>query len=242
MGGGGLRRSGGDSGSDRGGDEVGGGGGQRRAASPSPAPAPVYIANHASQVDLAAVYYIMRHFKWVAKESVLFIPGVGQTMYLGNHVFVRRSGRGKRSSVASLYERSNEAVRSGTSMFLFPQGTRGMGPEALPFKDGAFKIALENGCPIVPISIEIPPGVFNGWYPLNLLWGVSASEKKKDPVILTVHKTIMAEKGGDLKELKRRCRDVIYSVLPKYDGGEEVETEAGGMSGEPVELEDKKVR
>jgi hypothetical protein len=41
-------------------------------------PAPVYICNHESQVDAAAVYFFDRRFKWVAKGSVVFLPGVGQ--------------------------------------------------------------------------------------------------------------------------------------------------------------------
>lgn len=41
------------------------------------APAPVYVANHASQVDLAVTYFLMRRFKWISKDSIRYLPGVG---------------------------------------------------------------------------------------------------------------------------------------------------------------------
>jgi lysophosphatidate acyltransferase len=86
-------------------------------------PAPVYVANHASQIDVAAVYFLGRRIKWIAKESVLYIPGVGPIMYLGGHVLIQRKGKNKKS-VSQLFERSNAAVRSGIPMFFFPQGTK----------------------------------------------------------------------------------------------------------------------
>lgn len=187
-----------------GGSGSGGGGG---AAASSPAP--VYIANHASQIDVGAVYFLFRRFKWIAKKSVLFLPGVGQIMYLGGHVFIQRKGK-NRGSIASLYEKSKGAVEGGVPMFIFPQGTRRM-VQRLPFKDGAFNIAVESGCLVVPVSIEIPKGAWNGWYPLNMLWGA-----KKDPIILTVHKPIQTTKDMDKTKLKEKCYDTIYSVLPKY--------------------------
>ena len=54
-------------------------------------PAPIYIANHASQIDIAAVYFIERRFKWTAKHTVAYLPGVGQIMMMAQHVIVRRS-------------------------------------------------------------------------------------------------------------------------------------------------------
>lgn len=97
------------------------------------APAPVYIANHASQIDVAVVYYAVRtRFKWIAKQSVLFLPGVGQVMALGQHVLIQRKGKNKKS-VGNLFEKSNASVQAGVPMFFFPQGTRRIA-DKLPFK------------------------------------------------------------------------------------------------------------
>jgi lysophosphatidate acyltransferase len=85
------------------------------------APAPVYVANHASQIDLAAVYFLDRRFKWISKDSVRYLPGVGLIMSLSQHVFIQRTGKNKKS-VMNLYEQSKNAIQSGLPMFFFPQG------------------------------------------------------------------------------------------------------------------------
>ena len=151
---------------------------------PSTKPAPVFIANHCSQLDISAVYFIIKRFKWIAKDSVKFLPGVGQGMILGAHIFIKRTGKNGKS-ISTLYEQSNATIQAGVPMMLFPQGTRRMA-ERLPFKDGAFKIAIANEVPIVPLSIDIPVNVWNSLYPLSLLWGgkkdeniVSSSSKFK---------------------------------------------------------------
>ncbi len=179
------------------------------------APAPIYIANHCSQLDTSAVYYIVRRFKWIAKKSVGLIPGPGNLMYLGRHIFIQRSGKNSKS-VSNLYQQSNKAIQSGVPMLLFPQGTRCM-HKMLPFKDGAFRIAIENESVIVPITLNVPENCWNSLYPLNLLWGQARGEANK--VIATVHDPIPVQKDADLKLLKDQCRDVIYSALPpRYHG------------------------
>jgi lysophosphatidate acyltransferase len=171
-------------------------------------PAPVYVANHASQVDVGAVYFIGRRFKWIAKKSVLYIPGVGQVMYLSKHVMInRRTGKNK-NSVNNLFKKSDEAVQSGIPMFIFPQGTRRIAKK-LPFKDGAFIVAQNNCSPLVPLSIEIPTDAWTSWYPLQLLW-----TRESPTVIITVHKPIPVTGKEDRETLKKKCFDQIYSVLP----------------------------
>ena len=85
----------------------------------------------------------------------------------------------------------------------------------LPFKDGAYRVAMENESQLIPISIHIPLGCWNSWYPLNLLWGGSA-----DNVVLTIHKPVQAKKDSDKEELKKQTYDAIFSVLPLI--GEEI--------------------
>lgn len=142
-------------------------------------PAPVFVANHCSQIDLCVVYFIVRRFKWIAKQSVKYLPFVGFGMTLGGHVFIRRSGKNGKS-VSNLYEQSNDAIQSGVPMVIFPQGTRRIA-EKLKFKDGAFNIAIENESQLVPISIDVPVNIWNSSYPLNLLWSKD-SEKEENMV------------------------------------------------------------
>ena len=180
-------------------------------------PAPIFIANHCSQLDVSAVYYALRRFKWIAKKSVRYIPGPGNIMSLGGHIFIQRSGK-RGSSVSNLYQLSNEAIQAGIPMMFFPQGTRRMTTK-LPFKDGAFKIAIDNECVLVPISIHVPPNAWNSYYPLNLLWGGKMGPENK--VIMTVHAPIQVNKDTELKPLKEKCQEIIYSALPAlYHGND----------------------
>jgi lysophosphatidate acyltransferase len=174
-------------------------------------PAPVIIANHDSQIDLAAVYFLNREWRWIAKSSVMMLPGVGQLMWLSGHVFIDRikkksgSSGNSRTGARNLYIQSNASIQSGVPMFFFPQGTRRLG-ERLPFKDGAFKIALENKSKLIPVSLEIPMTAWNSWYPLT-----SAVQ----PIKITVHPA-METTGKDIETLKKESFDTIYSVLPDY--------------------------
>ena len=171
-------------------------------------PAPVFIANHCSQIDCAAVYTPIRRFKWIAKDSVRYLPGVGQIMALSGHVFIQRTGKNK-SSVSNLYSKSNEAVQAGIPMMFFPQGTRKMTTN-LSFKDGAFRIAAENGATIVPMSIYIPLNIWNTGYPF-------VRDSEKNVITITVHEPIPVKKGSSKEEMdriKEQCQKIIYSVLP----------------------------
>lgn len=173
-------------------------------------PAPVYIANHSSQLDAAVVYFLNRRFKWISKSQVLYVPGAGLLMYLSGHVFIDRKTGKNKSSVSSLYEKSNAAIQSGIPMFFFPQGTRNLA-QRLPFKDGAFNVALENSSSLIPISIDIPTTAWNRVYPL-LPW-----KRGVDPIIVTIHKAIPVNKDSDKQALKDESFKVIYSCLPRYD-------------------------
>jgi len=168
--------------------------------------APVYIANHDSQIDIAAVYYLNRPWRWIAKSSVIFLPGVGQIMWFSGHVFIDRVKKNNKSSTGArnLYTQSNKSVQEGVPMFFFPQGTRRLG-ERLPFKAGAFKIAKENNTLLIPVSIEIPLTAWNSRYPFG----------KSNPVVLTVHKPIET-RDREIEDLTKESFDTIYSVLPDY--------------------------
>lgn len=177
-------------------------------------PSCVFIANHSSQIDAGAILFLRRRWKWIVKQSILYLPGVGWVMTLGRHISIQRfKNKDKsRDSIKHMYRESYTTLREGNSMFVFPQGTRRM-TERLPFKDGAFNIALEAEAPLMPVSIQIPLSAWNSAYPLNLLW---KRIKDMEPVVLTVHKPIPVTKESDREKLKEEAFNVIYSVLKDY--------------------------
>lgn len=172
----------------------------------------IFIANHSSTLDSAASYFLFRKFKWVAKKSILYMPGVGNTMLMGGHILLDRKSK---YSKRKMFDDSHNLLRSGGNLFLFPQGTRCLG-EWLPLRDGAFTLALEGGYDIVPLSFEIPKSAWNSWYPINILW-----RAKVDPIVITVHPVIPVKKVEsisveDKNALKNKCEEVILSALPHF--------------------------
>jgi 1-acyl-sn-glycerol-3-phosphate acyltransferase len=173
----------------------------------------VYIANHSSQIDGAAVYFMNRRFRLILKQSIIFLPGLGLLTVMARHIFIDRDKTKNKTNVQAMYDECYKTLQTGKSIFIFPQGTRRM-DRRLPFKDGAFNIAIQSEAPIVPVSINIPNRAWNSAYPLNRIWN---RRKKMEPIILTIHKPIMVTKDSGKEALKESCFHAIYNALPEYD-------------------------
>ncbi len=120
-------------------------------AAPLPGGPAIFAANHSSLIDIwAAVATIPRTVRFVAKAEIFGWPVFGWYMSLGGHVPVDRRDHDR--AVASL-ARAAEMVRSGTSLIVFPEGTRSRDGRIHPFKKGPFVIAAQAGVPVVPIAI-----------------------------------------------------------------------------------------
>jgi 1-acyl-sn-glycerol-3-phosphate acyltransferase len=111
----------------------------------------VIVANHASLVDILVLYGLYRPFKWVSKEEMFKVPFVGWNMSLNSYVKLKR---GDRQSIRQMMERCLELLRQGSPVLIFPEGTRSETGKMLPFKDGAFRLAMEAGCPVIPVAIR----------------------------------------------------------------------------------------
>ncbi len=117
-----------------------------------PGQAYVFAANHRSNFDIFALVAVLPgRFLWVAKKSLFDIPILGQALSRMGSISVDRSNL--RSAVQSL-DRATAIVKRGVSLFIFPEGTRALTRELLPFKKGVFIMAIKAGQPIVPVSIS----------------------------------------------------------------------------------------
>lgn len=123
----------------------------------------VFVANHQSFLDVFAVYgWLPNNFKWLMKKELCKIPFVGTACAVAGHIFVDRSN--PRAAMESLtYIKAQ--LHDGISTVIFPEGTRTKTGEMGRFKAGAFKIAMDMGLPVVPITLNgfyqsMPPGQF----------------------------------------------------------------------------------
>lgn len=109
------------------------------------------VANHASAVDIWAIFLLRTQFRWLSKDSVFRLPIIGWAMKWAGYVPVQRGNR--RSQIEAL-EASRVWLRRGVSMVFFPEGTRSLDGNVREFKSGAFRIAIDEGVDIVPVVLR----------------------------------------------------------------------------------------
>ena len=110
----------------------------------------VIVANHESLADILVLFALYRPFKWVSKESVFKVPFVGWNMRLNGYVPLRR---GDKASITEMMKRCRDYLAKGVPVMIFPEGTRSHDGHVKPFKDGAFRLAVDADCPVVPVVL-----------------------------------------------------------------------------------------
>ena len=109
------------------------------------------MANHESFVDMLLISHIPWEMKWLSKESIFKIPLLGWMMRMSNDILLRRGD--KRSIIAAMRD-ANDRLDHRLSVMIFPEGTRTRDGSLGEFKDGAFRLAIEKGCPILPLVVD----------------------------------------------------------------------------------------
>jgi 1-acyl-sn-glycerol-3-phosphate acyltransferase len=108
----------------------------------------VLVANHRSLVDILALYKIRRPFKWTSKDENFRLPFVGMVLSLTNSIRIKRESL---RSGAQFLSQAEREIAKGSSVLIFPEGTRSRTMEMRPFKEGAFLLAKKMGCGLIPI-------------------------------------------------------------------------------------------
>ena len=110
----------------------------------------VAVSNHISYADIFLISHLPWEMKWLAKDTVFKIPVMGWIMHMAGDIHVVR---GNRESIVSAMRGCQDRLAKRVSVMIFPEGTRSKTGELQPFKDGAFRIAIEAGVPILPIAV-----------------------------------------------------------------------------------------
>jgi 1-acyl-sn-glycerol-3-phosphate acyltransferase len=168
----------------------------------------VFASNHRSYLDTATLFaYSGKRIGLVAKKELLKVPVLGQGMSFVNVIAIDRSNPER--AMASM-QKARDVMEQGYSFGVFVEGTRAMPGELLPFKKGAFHLAVQMGAPIVPVAIrntDVMMGKNQGRaYPGEI-------EMVLLPPIQTAGKT-----AEDIMELLLETRAAIASELPTAPG------------------------
>lgn len=134
----------------------------------------IFCSNHFSYLDIPAMGLAPHNAIFVGKSGIETVPLFGW-MFGKLHITVDRK---KLKSRYTSVKRSMEAIDGGKNLIIFPEGgiVTEKGPVMGPFKDGAFRVAIEKQIPIVPVTIPynwiiLPPDEFLlRWHPLKVIF------------------------------------------------------------------------
>ncbi|MCA1594305.1 MAG: 1-acyl-sn-glycerol-3-phosphate acyltransferase [Acidobacteria bacterium] len=112
----------------------------------------VFVANHRSFLDTATLFYhLHRRIGILAKKELLKVPILGYGM---GHVNILAIDRSNRTRAIQTMKEATDRLLRGVSIGVFAEGTRARPGQLLPFKKGAFYMAIEAGVPVVPVAIR----------------------------------------------------------------------------------------
>ncbi len=111
----------------------------------------VVVSNHESFVDILLISHLPWEMKWLSKAELFRVPIMGWLMQLAGDVPVKR---GFGPSAVEAMNRCREVLANKVSVMIFPEGTRSTTANLLPFKDGAFRLAVDAGVPILPLAVH----------------------------------------------------------------------------------------
>lgn len=158
----------------------------------------VAVSNHESYADIFLLSHLPWEMKWLAKDTIFRIPVMGWMMRMAGDIPITR---GSRASAKQALQGCRDRLAKQVSVMIFPEGTRSRTDELLPFKDGAFQLAIESGAPILPIALAgtrhaMAKGTFR-------FRRATATCRVLEPIVTT------GMSLADLPALRERTRQII---------------------------------
>lgn len=177
----------------------------------NPRTAYVLVANHQSAADILALSALSVQFKWISKKENFSIPFVGWNMYLNEYIRVEP---GNPESVHLTMECCKTWLTQGVPVLWFPEGQRSWNGQMLGFHGGAFRLAAECGCAVIPIVVEGTLSVYPDWRvaafpgrilirvldPISLAEAGGTADKLRDQVWRSMNDAQKAIREGQIKE------------------------------------------
>jgi 1-acyl-sn-glycerol-3-phosphate acyltransferase len=166
----------------------------------------IYVSNHTSFLDIPGICLtIPGEFRPLAKKELLKIPVFGWIAQSAAIIVDRSSGESRKKSMDKL----KKILLDGLSILIFAEGTQNRTKEILqPFKDGAFRIAIDTQEPILPMVVVgagplMPPGT------LRLKPG-------KIKVVVAPEIPTTGLTYDDIPKLKRQTFDIMKELILKH--------------------------
>lgn len=169
----------------------------------------IFVANHQGAYDIFLVYgYLGQHIKWVMKKELAKIPFVGYACRKAGFIFVDNSS--PKAAVKTI-EEAKSRLKNGTSIVIFPEGSRTRTGKMRVFKKGAYQMALDLHLPIVPITI-------NGPFDVMPIDSIRLNPHKME---MTIHDPIPTQdlQADDLRQAATNIRSLVDASRREIEAG-----------------------
>jgi 1-acyl-sn-glycerol-3-phosphate acyltransferase len=161
----------------------------------------VVVSNHESYADIFLISHLPWEMKWLSKDAIFRLPFMGWMMRMAGDVEVVRADP---SSRAKSIEGMRDRLRKRVSVMIFPEGTRSPTDDMLPFRDGAFRLAIEEHLPVLPLVVA---GTRNAMAKHSFVFERANAVVRVLPPIDTTGMT-----PADAPALRARVRDTIAAA------------------------------
>ena len=164
----------------------------------------IVVMNHQSNMDIPVlVHSLPLQLRFIGKIELRKVPLFGRALPRAGHFLIDRSDHAK--AMQGMKDVGQAIKTRGVSIVFAPEGTRSRDGSLLPFKKGAFVMAIETGIPILPVTIE---GTRHS-LPKGSLWA------RKADVTVTIHKPVASEglSYEDRDVLSERVRGIMEGTL-----------------------------
>lgn len=162
----------------------------------------IFVANHFSYLDIPMMGFVPGDALFVGKASIRKTPLFGY--YFKNlHIAVDRD---RLKSRAETMKRAAESLDAGSSVILFPEGgifTKHP-PQMIPFKNGAFRLAIEKQIPIIPVTLS---------YNHLILPDDGKLLLRRRPAKMILHEALAPNPNETEESLKEKCFEIIQKQL-----------------------------
>lgn len=167
----------------------------------------VMVANHLSLLDILVLFRLFTHFKWVSKVENFRVPFIGWNMSLNRYI---QLNRGSKKSVVQMMQACEKTLEAGSSIMMFPEGTRSPSGRTRSFKTGAFEIAMQTQKAIQPLVIA---GSADALPKRGFVL------KGRHPITVTILDPIAPANFGDrsAEDLANAVRAQIVEELERHD-------------------------
>ena len=171
----------------------------------------VVVGNHFSQADPPIISRVPWEMKWVAKKELFDLPFAGWLLRLSGDISVDRSSKKSRAQVLTT---ARDYLAKRCSVMFFPEGTRSRDGRVQRFSDGAFRLAIEEEVPVLPIAID---GTHEA-LPKHSIW----FDPNPEPIRVQVLEPVETDDytPDQARALQRHVRARVVRQVAKWRGTE----------------------